>query len=79
MPVKMLTTHEVADFLNCNASTVYRMAADGKIPAFRIGSDWHFPVEELHAWIRSRTINLPTSTLRYNSGASHPRGGRYSA
>jgi excisionase family DNA binding protein len=79
MPVTMLTTHEVAEFLHCNASTVYRMASRGKIPAFRIGSDWRFSVEELHAWIRNRTINLPGSTLGYSAGVPHPHGGRYSA
>ena len=63
---KMLTTREVAVFLNVHESTVYRLVAAGQLPGFRVG-DWRFPADELSAWIKRRTINLPGSSLAYEA------------
>ena len=47
----ILTVKEVADYLKLNDRTVYRMAAAGQIPAFKIGSSWRFKQAELEEWI----------------------------
>jgi excisionase family DNA binding protein len=33
----MLTAQQVQDLLDVDASTIYRMAGDGRLPAVRIG------------------------------------------
>ena len=48
---KILNIKEVADYLGIHASTVYRYAQQGKIPAFKIGSDWRFTKKHIDGWI----------------------------
>jgi excisionase family DNA binding protein len=47
---KILTLNEVAEFLRVHPSTVYRLIRDGRIPAFRVGSDWRFTLEAIDRW-----------------------------
>jgi excisionase family DNA binding protein len=35
----IMTVRDVAKYLKCHTSTVYRLLKDSKIPAFRAGSD----------------------------------------
>ena len=44
-----LTTQQVQDLLEVDASTIYRMAGDGRLPAVRIGRQWRFPAEGIEA------------------------------
>jgi excisionase family DNA binding protein len=39
----MLTARQVQDLLDVDASTIYRMAGDGRLPAVRVGRQWRFP------------------------------------
>jgi excisionase family DNA binding protein len=47
---KILTLGEVAEFLRVHPSTVYRLLKQGRIPAFRVGSDWRFNLEQIDRW-----------------------------
>ncbi len=47
MATGMLTAQQVQDLLDVDASTVYRMAGDGRLPAVRIGRQWRFPTEAI--------------------------------
>jgi excisionase family DNA binding protein len=51
---EILTLDEVAAFLKAGKRTVYRLAASGKIPAFKLGGTWRFRRAELDRWIASR-------------------------
>ena len=48
---RILTAKEVADYLRCHISTVYRLAKNGKLPAFRLGADWRFREDVLQNWL----------------------------
>lgn len=52
---KYLTVDELADLLQINKSTIYRLLREGKLPGFRIGSDWRFSVEVVNRWLRGQT------------------------
>ncbi len=45
--MKIVTAKEVATFLKLTESTVYTLAAEGKISGFRIGNSWRFDMDEL--------------------------------
>jgi excisionase family DNA binding protein len=47
---KVLTLEEVAVCLQVHRSTIYRLLRQGKLPGFRIGSDWRFNLEEIDRW-----------------------------
>jgi excisionase family DNA binding protein len=36
-----------------NVTTVYRLVQRGKLPAFKVGSQWRFGVERLEEWIKN--------------------------
>lgn len=50
-PDEILTIDEVAAFLKAGKRTVYRLAASGEIPAFKLGGTWRFRRSELDEWI----------------------------
>ena len=50
-PDEILTIDEVAVFLKAGKRTVYRLAASGEIPAFKLGGTWRFRRSELDDWI----------------------------
>ena len=43
----ILTLDEVAAYLKAGKRTVYRLAASGEIPAFKLGGTWRFRRSEL--------------------------------
>ena len=53
-PDEILTLEEVAAYLKAGKRTVYRLAASGRIPAFKLGGTWRFRRAELDQWIGSR-------------------------
>jgi excisionase family DNA binding protein len=48
---RILTAKEVANYLRCHISTVYRLAKSGKLPGFRLGADWRFREDALQNWL----------------------------
>lgn len=49
---EILTVKELADYLKIAEKTAYRFVAEGKIPAFKVGSAWRFKKDEIDAWIK---------------------------
>lgn len=54
---EILTLEEVAAYLKAGKRTVYRLAQDGKIPAFKLGGSWRFRRAELDQWIAASIEN----------------------
>ena len=46
-----LTVDEVARRFGVNVTTVYRLVQRGKLPAFKVGSQWRFRHSRLEEWI----------------------------
>ena len=51
MVENVLTIREVADLLKINEKTVYKLAADSKIPGFKVGGSWRFDRATIIRWI----------------------------
>ena len=49
------TTKEVAEYLNIHPLTVHKYAREGKIPAFKIGTDWRFHRKYIERWIKEKS------------------------
>ena len=47
----IMTTKETAEYLKLHELTVCKYAAQGKIPAIRIGRIWRFDREAIDKWI----------------------------
>jgi excisionase family DNA binding protein len=53
MVERILTAEEVTKLLRVSIVTVYRLAKGGKIPAFKVGTDWRFTVEAVDKFMKS--------------------------
>lgn len=51
---EIMTAKEVAEYLNLHPLTVHKYAREGKIPAFKIGSDWRFHKKYIERWIKEK-------------------------
>lgn len=47
MSSDIMTIKEVAEYLKLNEKTTYRLASEGKIPAFKVGGSWRFRQDEI--------------------------------
>ena len=50
--MRIVTAKEVANFLKLTDSTIYNLAMEGKLPAFRIGNSWRFDMDQIMQQIR---------------------------
>jgi len=56
---QMLTTKEVARFLNINEKRVYVLVSEKGLPAAKITGKWLFPKHLVEQWIEANTLNYP--------------------
>jgi len=49
----ILTLKEVAVYLKLAEKTAYRLAADGKLPGFKVGGSWRFKESDIEKWIEN--------------------------
>ena len=61
MVKKLLSTKEVAKFLNINEKMVYSLVADKGLPATKVTGKWLFPKQLVEQWIETNTTNYPES------------------
>ncbi|AXI43138.1 helix-turn-helix domain-containing protein [Sulfitobacter sp. SK011] len=48
MDTDILTVREVAAYLKIKEKTAYRLAAEGKIPGFKVGGSWRFRQRDIN-------------------------------
>ena len=56
---KLLSTKEVAEFLNVNEKMVYSLVSEKGLPATKITGKWLFPKNLVEQWVEANTINYP--------------------
>ena len=47
----VLTVNDLARYLKVHPGTIYRLLKAGKLPGFRVGSDWRLSKEEVERWL----------------------------
>ena len=55
----LLSTKEVAAFLNVNEKMVYTLVAEKGLPATKITGKWLFPKQLVEQWVENHTENYP--------------------
>ena len=53
----ILTLDEVAAYLKAGKRTIYRLAASGEIPAFKLGGTWRFSRSDIKSWIKQQSAS----------------------
>lgn len=51
---EIFTLDEVAAYLKVGKRTIYRLVAEKKIPAFKVGGAWRFTRADIDQWIREQ-------------------------
>ncbi len=62
---RLLTVRQVQELLHIDRSTIYRMAADGRLPSIRVGRQLRFPASDIQTLVsptESGADRYPTST-----------------
>ena len=54
MTDEILTLKEVAEYLKLAEKTAYRLAAEGKLPGFKVGGSWRFKESDIENWIEDK-------------------------
>ncbi|MCB9973745.1 MAG: helix-turn-helix domain-containing protein [Rhodospirillales bacterium] len=54
MNTDVMTIRELAAYLKMAEKTLYRLAAQGKIPGFKVGGAWRFRKSEIDKWIETQ-------------------------
>lgn len=52
----IMTVREVAGYLRMHEMTIYRMARQGEIPAYKVGNRWRFNRERIEDWLRAHEV-----------------------
>ena len=52
----LMTTKELAEYLQLDRMTIYKLLKSGDIPANRVGHQWRFFRSDIDAWIRSKPV-----------------------
>lgn len=59
MNTQIMTIKEVSEYLKLAEKTAYRLASQGKIPAFKIGGSWRFDKTDIDKWIEDQKAVQP--------------------
>ena len=54
MTDEIMTLKEVAAYLKLAEKTAYKLAAEGKLPGFKVGGSWRFKRIDLEKWIEEQ-------------------------
>ena len=72
--MKIATAKEVAQFLKLTESTVYTLAAEGKLFGFKIGNSWRFDMDEILRQIREANEEKTQKNMGKQSSERHKKG-----
>jgi len=50
----ILNASELSEYLRVDKTTIYRALREGKLPGFRVGSEWRFHLDAIEQWQRDQ-------------------------
>jgi excisionase family DNA binding protein len=53
---EIMTVKQVADYLQMESHTVYKMARVGEIPSFKVSGRWRFKRDLIDEWFREKSL-----------------------
>ncbi len=68
MTKKIMTAEEVANYLQFNRSTIYKMAREGYMPAIKFDNVWRFSKDAIDVWLKNRSIENFRGSLEESVG-----------
>jgi len=53
---EIMTVKQIAQYLQMDEHTIYRLARSGQIPAIKIAGQWRFKKDVIDKWINEKSI-----------------------
>jgi excisionase family DNA binding protein len=54
MDKEVLTVKQVAEFLQMDERTIYKLAKQGDIPSFKVSNQWRFLKKDIESWVEKK-------------------------
>lgn len=54
--IEIMTVKQVAEYLQMDEHTIYKLSRSGKIPAFKIAGQWRYKKEVIDKWIKDGSL-----------------------
>ena len=59
----IMTAQDLSAYLKITTTTIYKLAQQGEIPSFKIGSEWRFKKELIDRWLEKGAGHAPRKVL----------------
>ena len=59
----ILTAQELSSYLKITTTTIYKLAQQGELPSFKVGSEWRFKKELIDRWLENGAGRAPKKVL----------------
>jgi len=66
---EIFTIKELSEHLRVHPTTIYRLLRQGRLPGFRVGSNWRFNRAAIEQWEKLQALQpqMPTGRGRHKS------------
>ncbi len=61
MDKEILTAKQVAELLQMDQRTIYKLAKGGEFPSFKITNQWRFLRKDIEKWVEKKKGEFPAS------------------
>ena len=62
MNKEVLSIKQVAEFLQMDERTIYKLAKQGDIPSFKVSNQWRFLKKDIESWIEQKKSEVRGKT-----------------
>ncbi|MGH7932057.1 MAG: helix-turn-helix domain-containing protein [Candidatus Binataceae bacterium] len=61
---EIFTIKELSEHLRVHPTTIYRLLRQGRLPGFRVGSNWRFNRAAIEQWEKTQASGVPVVATR---------------
>ncbi|MBO8130959.1 MAG: helix-turn-helix domain-containing protein [Candidatus Marinimicrobia bacterium] len=65
---EIMTVKQVAEYLQMDEHTIYKLARSGQIPSLKIAGQWKFKKEVIDKWISEKSLDRISQNKFSKSG-----------
>ncbi|MBC7361195.1 MAG: helix-turn-helix domain-containing protein [Candidatus Aminicenantes bacterium] len=64
---EIMTVKQVAEYLQMDEHTIYKLARSGQIPSIKIAGQWRFKKDVIDKWISEESLERVTQNIKFSS------------
>ena len=61
---EIMTVKQVAEYLQMDEHTIYKLARSGQIPSVKIAGQWRFKKDVIDKWISEKSLERVSTNLK---------------